>query len=163
MKSRRPSTRVAIAAGTVLLGLSLGGCSYINPTQTHHFYQPAEGAVANFEVDNPHNPVGARNLVIIESGGKAALTGTFSNQTTSEQTVKVEVKDKGTTVASTDIPVPAEGVVALGGDSGEKPLALSGLKAKAGDNATVHLSVAGQSKELTVQILDDSLEYLGDK
>lgn len=163
MNLRRTSTRLAATAGLAMLSLSLSGCAYFNPMQTHHFYQPAEGAVANFEVAGPHNPVGARNILITSTGNSATLTGAFSNQTEEDREITIEVSYKGKTVGSHSVKIPAADTVFLGTKDGEAPMELAGFQGKPGENATAKLTVEGQSKDLTVQVLDDSLEYLGDK
>lgn len=161
MKLRRASTRLAAVAGLAVFSLS--GCAYLNPTQTHVFYQSAEGSIANFAVDGADSAVGVRNLLIVERDSTTQLIGAFTNQTTSDQSIQVDVLDDGASVASTTITVPAGEAVNLGSQDGEESLDITGLQAKPGDNATVRVAVAGTEQDLTVQVLDDSLEYLGDQ
>ena len=152
---RRPLTRVAAIAAASTLGLS--GCSYLSPVQTHYFYQPAEGAVANFTVEDIDNPVGLRNFLVVVTDDGANLTGVVSNQSSMDQSVNIGIP-QGSATHTVRVDVPA----GQARDLSEEPIELSNLAAKPGDNLVLEVSVGSETQHVTVQVLDDSLPYLGD-
>ncbi|MDO5645286.1 MAG: hypothetical protein Q4G21_06320 [Dermabacter sp.] len=158
MNIRRPSTRTAAIVGAAALGLALSGCGYFSPVQTQVFYQSAEGAIANLDIEGVDNPVGLRNLVIVDASGTKTLSGTLTNQTSTGVMVDLEVFDGATSVATASFFVPAQGAVELGGVDGT--FDVSAITAPAGANAIVVARAGGLEEPITVPILDDSLDYL---
>ncbi len=160
MKIRRPSVRIAAAAGAISLAALFSGCSYMNPIQTHEFYQPAEGSVENlFPSGNPGEPVGLRNVyVVVDSSGKPTVVGGLANDTTEDQQVTLVGKNGDTELFSTTVTVPAQGMVSFGQEI--PAIEVSSLGgAKPGDNVDFEFSVGGESLTATIPVLDESLGY----
>ena len=135
----RPLSRAAALMG--IAAFSLSGCAYFNPTQTHHFYQPAEGALLNFTPEGASKPVGVRNLLAVKGANGVQVTGAIVNQSTEDFTN-----------------VPAGETIKIGGE-GVDPIQVTTSK-KPGDNLFVDITVGNETQRLTVQLLDESLEYL---
>ena len=136
----RPLSRAAALMG--IAAFSLSGCAYFNPTQTHHFYQPAEGALLNFTPEGASKPVGVRNLLAVKGANGVQVTGAIVNQSTEDFTINV----------------PAGETIKIGGE-GVDPIQVTTSK-KPGDNLFVDITVGNETQRLTVQLLDESLEYL---
>lgn len=150
----RPLSRAAALMG--IAAFSLSGCAYFNPTQTHHFYQPAEGALLNFTPEGASKPVGVRNLLAVEGANGVQVTGAIVNQSTEDFTVSLAFVEGANGGAS--INVPAGETIKIGGE-GVDPIQITTSK-KPGDNLFVDITVGNETQRLTVQLLDESLEYL---
>ncbi len=150
----RPFSRAAALMG--IAAFSLSGCAYFNPMQTHHFYQPAEGALVNFTPEGAAQPIGVRNILAVQSANGTQVTGAIVNQSSQDYTVQLNFVDGASGSAS--INVPAGETVMLGGESAA-PIELTTSK-KPGDNVFVDVTVGDETQRLTVQLLDESLEYL---
>lgn len=164
MKIRRPSVRITAAAGAISLAALFSGCSYMNPIQTHEFYQPAEGSVKNlFPSGNPGEPVGLRNVyVVADESGKATVVGALANDTTEDQQVTLVGKSGGSELFSTTVTVPAQGMVSFGDQVPAIEVASMG-DAKPGDNVDIEFSVGEESLVATIPVLDDSLGYTSEQ
>lgn len=140
--------------GIAAFGLS--GCAYFNPMQTHHFYQPAEGALINFTPEGASKPVGVRNLLAVKDANGVKVTGALVNQSSQDYTVDLNFVEGVSGSAS--INVPAGETIMLGGDGAEAVHVTTSKKP--GDNLFVDVTVGNETQRLTVQLLDESLEYL---
>lgn len=154
MKIRRPSRRAVATLGALAFGLSLSGCGYLETAQTHYFYQSAEGSVLNFTPEGPSHSVGVRNLLAVESGGTVKLTGTAVNHGSKDYTLDISVAEGGS--GNVSVNVPAGKTIKIGDGKGADITS----KVKPGDNIVVNVTLDGETRPLTVQLLDDSLEYL---
>ena len=150
----RPLSRAAALMG--IAAFSLSGCAYFNPMQTHHFYQPAEGALVNFTPEGAAQPIGVRNLLAVEGANGVQVTGAVVNQSSQDYTVRLNFVEGASGSAS--INVPAGETVMIGGE-GAEPIEVTTSK-KPGDNILVDVTVGEETQRLTVQLLDESLEYL---
>ncbi|MCT1866270.1 hypothetical protein M3B90_01810 [Dermabacter sp. p3-SID358] len=150
----RPFSRAAALMGIAAFGLS--GCAYFNPMQTHHFYQPAEGALINFTPEGASKPVGVRNLLAVKDANGVKVTGALVNQSSQDYTVDLNFVEGVSGSAS--INVPAGETIMLGGDGAEAVQVTTSKKP--GDNLFVDVTVGNETQRLTVQLLDESLEYL---
>lgn len=153
----RPLSRAAALMG--IAAFSLGGCAYVNPMQTHHFYQPAEGALVNFTPEGAAQPIGVRNLLAVEGANGVQVTGAVVNQSSQDYTVQLNFVEGASGSAS--INVPAGETVMIGGEGAEGAEAIDVTTSKKpGDNVLVDVTVGEETQRLTVQLLDESLEYL---
>ena len=145
----RPRRSLALTAAALGLALGATGCTYMNPVQTHEFYQAADGTNANIN-QNGQLAVGARNmLVLVGPDGSAQLLGSVANYTTDDVTVELEGSDDGTVAFSTSL-----------GDADDQQLAEIGqLDVEPG--AVMDLKVAGADGEavITIPVLDDTLDH----
>ena len=153
--------RRSFALAAAALGLALGatGCSFMNPVQTHEFYQAADGTNANIN-QGGELAVGARNmLVLVGPDGSAQLLGSVANYTTDEVTVELEGSDNGTVAFSTSVSVPAGGVVTLGDGEDQQLAEIGQLDVEPG--AVMDLKVTGADGEavITIPVLDDTLDH----
>lgn len=157
---RRP--RLALAAAAVGLACVVSGCSYINPVQTHEFYQSADGSNANLE-EAGRLLAGVRNaIVVVQEDGSAVLVGAVVNYTTEEITVELEGLSEGTAVFAGRVPVPAESTVNLGAGEDAQEIQIGQLDVPAGATMDLTVTVDGQSTEITLPVTDTTLEYYGD-
>lgn len=126
----------------------------MSPTQTHYFYQSAEGAIENLNPEGPGSPVGVRNLLVVKSEDSLVLTGTVSNQTANDYQVTLDVTNGAS--GTVKVEVPAGQSIQLGEGAGVELMG----EAEAGTNVIIKFQAGSESKDVTVQVLDDSLEYL---
>lgn len=157
---RRP--RLALAAAAVGLALSASGCAYINPVQTHEFYQAADGTNANLE-ESGRLMAGVRNaIVVLPEEGDPVLVGSVANYTTEEITVELEGTSEGTVVFSGRVAVPAGATVNLGVGENAQQVQIGQLDVPAGANMSLAVTANGQSTEITLPVTDTTLEYYRD-
>ena len=156
----RPTRRLALTVAALGLALSASGCAYFNPTQTHEFYQAADGTNANLSVDG-HYTVGVRNaIVIVPESGEAQLIGAVANYTDDEVTVSLEgTTADGTAVFATRVAVPAKQTVTLSAGEGAQKVAVGELPTEPGEFLTLSVSDGSQSTEISLPVTTDSLEY----
>lgn len=156
---RRPR-RLVLAAATLGLAAAATGCSYMNPVQTHEFYQSGDGAIANIEAESGTVLVGVRNaIVVVHEGGDAELRGSLVNYTTESTTVELTGLAEGSTVFTASISVPAGETVELGSAEGEERVAVEGLDAAPGDIIDLSITSEGTTEEISLPITDTALDY----
>lgn len=154
---RRP--RLALTAAAVGLAFAASGCSYINPVQTHNFYQAADGTNANLE-EAGQLMVGVRNaIVVVQDDGSAVLIGAVANYTTEEITVELEGLSEGTVVFAGRVAVPAESTVNLGVGEDAQQIQIGQIDVPAGAAMDLSITANGQSTEITLPVTDTTLEY----
>lgn len=159
----RPTRRLALTVAALGLTLAAAGCSYFNPTQTHEFYQAADGTNANLSVDG-HYTVGVRNaIVIVPESGEAHLIGAVANYTDDEVDVSLEgTTADGTAVFATRVAVPAQQTVTLGSGEGAQQVAIGELPTAPGEFLTLSVSDGSQSTEISLPVTTAGLEYYDD-
>lgn len=156
MKIVRPH-RLALSTAAVALALTATGCAYFNDTQTHDFYQAADGTNANV------TGLGVRNaLLVVDEAGNGRLYVTAVNYTDADGSVELTGAYDGTTVFTTSIAVPAGGTVPVGGE-GEQTVTASAVAAPAGSIMQLTVAASGQDPTtISMPVLDDSLSYYRD-
>lgn len=155
---RRPR-RLVLSVAALGLALSASGCAYINPTQTHEFYQSSDGTNANLEQSGMVT-AGVRNaLVLIGEDGAATFSGTVANYTSEEITVEVEGLIEGSVAFATQVTVPASGTIELGPGPDQQAVAIGELDTAAGELMDLTLSADGESTEITMPVIDNTLGY----
>lgn len=156
----RPTRRLALTVAALGLALTASGCAYFNPTQTHEFYQAADGTNANLS-EGGHFTVGVRNAIVIApETGDAQLIGSVANYTDEEVTVSLEgTAPDGSTVFATRVAVPAKQTVALGVGEGEQQVAIGELPTEPGEFLTLSVSDGTESTEISLPVTTDDLEY----
>lgn len=156
MKTVRRPRSLALSVAAVALALGASGCTYFNDTQTHDFYQAADGTNSAPEVPGVRNAV-----LVVDDNGDGRFMGTAVNPTEADATVELVGEYEGTTVFSTSVDVPAGGTVALGGE-GDQAVTATGVQAPAG--AIMQLTVRSQGQEdqtISLPVQDESLPYYG--
>jgi len=144
------------------LAFAASGCSYINPVQTHNFYQAADGTNANLE-EAGQLMVGVRNaIVVVQDDGSAVLIGAVANYTTEEVTVELEGLSEGTVVFAGRVAVPAESTVNLGVGEDAQQIQIGQIDVPAGAAMDLSITANGQSTEITLPVTDTTLEYYED-
>lgn len=155
----RPRRSLALAAAALGLALGATGCSFMNPVQTHEFYQAADGTNANINQDGKL-AVGARNMLVLAAeDGSAQLLGSVANYTPDEVTIELEGSADGTVAFSTSVAVPAGGVVTLGDGEDQQLAEIGQLDVEPG--AVMDLKVTGADGEavITIPVLDETLDH----
>jgi len=154
VKTVRRPRRFALSVAAVALALTASGCAYFNDTQTHDFYQAADGTNAN------ETGMGVRNAVlVVDDAGDGTLYATAVNNTASDGTVELAGAYEGTTVFSASVEVPAGGTVALGGD-GDQAVTATAVEAPAGSIMQLTVTASGQETvTVSMPVMDDSLAY----
>lgn len=150
---RRPRLVLSVAAAA-LAATAVSGCTYINDTQTHDFYQAADGVNVN------PTGLGVRNAVLVADGkGGGSLATTVVNDTDQDATVTLTGTYQDAPVFRTDVRVPAQSTVAVG-SQGEQQVSATDLGAKAGDMIELHVSAPGQADASSpLPVVDRSLGY----
>ena len=155
---RRPR-RLVLSVAALGLALGASGCAYNNPVQTHEFYQAADGTNANLEQSGMVF-AGMRNaLVLVAEDGTATFSGTVANYTAEELTVEVEGLNEGTVAFATQATVAAHGTLELGPGEGQQAVAIGELEVAPGALMDLRVTANGESTEITLPVLDDSLNY----
>lgn len=149
---RRP--RIALTVAALGLALTTTGCAYLNPIQTHDFYQAADGTNAN------PTGLGVRNAVLVVD---AERTGTFytsvTNETSEPGVVELEGTYEGSVVFSASVEVPAGGVTMVGGE-GNQAVTATDVQADAGSIMELTVSAPGQEDvTISLPVQDDALGY----
>lgn len=154
MKIVRRPRRFALSVAAVALALTASGCAYFNDTQTHDFYQAADGTNAN------ETGLGVRNAVlVVDDTGNGTLYATAVNNTDQDGTVELSGAYEGATVFSTSVEVPAGGTVALGGE-GDQSVTATAVEAPAGSIMQLTVTASGQeTTTVSLPVLDESLAY----
>lgn len=150
-----PIKRIAMTtAAAAAVVLSAAGCQYLNDTQTHDFYQAADGTNA-FE-----KGVGVRNAVLVlDKSGKGTLFATVSNDTANPGTASLEGSVKGQAIFSSTVQAPAQGSTKVGG-SGNQQIIATNVAAKPGDIAQLTVTVDGQgSTTISLPVVDQEMSY----
>lgn len=151
--------RLALAAAALGLALGATGCQYLNPVQTHEFYQAADGTNANLEVDGMV-ATGARNMVLLlAEDGSAQLLGSVANYTTEDATVELEGSLDGSSVFSGSVTVPAGDTVSLGAGEDQQSVQVGSVDVEAGATMDLTVTSGGESATITIPVLDTTLEY----
>lgn len=154
--------RLALAVAALGLALGASGCQYLNPVQTHEFYQAADGTNANLEM-NGMVATGARNMVVLlRKDGSAELLGSLANYTTEDTTVELEGIADGTAVFSGSVTVPAGETVALGSGQNQRSVQVGAVKVPAGAMMELTVKAGGESTTITLPVMDTTLEYYQD-
>lgn len=151
---RRPRRLVLSTAVAAALALTASGCAYFNDTQTHEFYQAADGVNVN------PTGVGVRNaIVVVDESGTGHLVTTVVNQTDEDATARLAATVDGSTVIDAQVPVPAGETVPVGGE-GEQQVTATDLGVEAGDMMELTISAPGQDDASSpLPVTDTSLEY----
>lgn len=158
---RRPR-RLVLSVAALGLALGASGCAYINPTQTHAFYEAAEGTHANLDQSGSVF-AGVRNaLVIVAEDGTAVFSGTVANYTSEELTVEVEGVHEGAVTFATQATVPAHGTLELGPGEGQQSVAIGALDVPPGALMDLSVTASGESTVITLPVFDDSLSHFQD-
>lgn len=159
---RRPR-RLVLSAAALGLALAATGCSYLNPIQTHEFYQAADGTNANLEGDNGRFSVGVRNVaVVLGEDGSATLYGAVVNYSGEDATVELEGTSEGTVDFSGQVPVAAGQTVLLGAGEEEHLVSIGSVGTPAGALMELTVTAGDQSTEISLPVLDTTLEYYGE-
>lgn len=154
--------RLALAAAALGLALGATGCQYLNPVQTHEFYQAADGTNANLEVDGMV-ATGARNmLLLLADDGTAQLLGSVANYTTEDATVELEGTVDGSSVFSGSVTVPAGQTISLGSGEGQQLLPVGSVDVEPGATMDLTVTSGSESTTITIPVLDTTLEYYQD-
>lgn len=155
----RRTRRLVLSVAALGLALGASGCAYINPTQTHDFYQSADGTNANVE-QSGRVTAGVRNaMVVVGADGAATFNGTVANYTAEEITVELEGLIEGAVAFSTQVTVPAGGVVELGSGPEQQAVAIGELDVAPGGLMDLSLSWDGETTEITMPVTDNTLGY----
>lgn len=153
---RRPR-RLALAVASLGLALAATGCSYMNPVQTHDFYQAADGTNASLERDG-REFAGVRNAILVEeSEGSSVLYATAVNTTKEPLQVKLEGSGEGGVLFSTSVTVPAQGTVKIGPDEAQTVSVSEDIAT--GDVLTLTVTSDGISEEISLPTTGVSLEH----
>lgn len=146
--------RLALAVAAAALAVSVSGCAYFNDTQTHEFYQAADGTNAN------PTGVGVRNAVlVVDAKGNGRLYTTVTNTDQQARTVQLEGTFDGSTVFSASVSVPAGGVTPVG-MPGQQAITASSVAAKPGSIMQLSVTAPGQkATTISMPVMDDSLGY----
>lgn len=156
MNSVRRPRRLALPLAAVALALTVTGCTYLNDTQTHDFYQAADGVNIN------PTGMGVRNAVLlVDESGKAWLQTSVTNTTAKDGTVTLVGSRDGSTLFEVRVDVPAQGVTPIGGE-GQQQVTATDIGAKPGDMIELTVTADGQEEASSpLPVLDRSLEYYG--
>ena len=155
----RRTRRLVLSVAALGLALGASGCAYTNPAQTHEFYQSADGTNANLE-QSGHVAVGVRNaMVVVSTDGTSAFYGSVANYTPEEITVELEGLLEGAVAFSTQVTVPAGGVVELGSGPEQQAVAIGELDVAPGGLMDLSLSWDGETTEITMPVTDNTLGY----
>lgn len=154
MKIVRRPRRLVLSTVAAALALTASGCAYFNDTQTHEFYQAADGVNVN------PTGVGVRNaIVVVDETGTGHLVTTVVNQTGEDATARLVATVDGSTVIDAQVPVSAGGTVPVGGE-GEQQVTATDLGVKPGDMMELTVSAPGQDDASSpLPVTDTSLEY----
>lgn len=148
---RRTPRGLALALPVVAGAVVLGGCA---PVTTTLDYQPSDG----FTVDVSDDVRGVNIMVLSHGdGAPGEVHGAFRNDGSTDVSVALDVVGGGTSVD-----VPAGQTVYLGTDDGET-VELSAVSAAPGDLLPVTFSDGSNDVEVSVPVLDDSLEEYADE
>lgn len=166
MKSVR-RVRIALTAAAAGLALGASGCSYMNPVQTHDFYQAADGTNASVSDANHQFLVGMRNaVVVVDSSGRGDLIGSVVNYTDTDQSVELTGTYDGSTVFTKTIALKAGETVKIGpsdlqddDDSTSTVVGTKDFPVPTGDVMNLSLTADGQDDEVTLPVTGQSLEY----
>ena len=156
MKSVRRPRRLALPLAAVALALTATGCAYLNDTQTHDFYQAADGVNIN------ETGLGVRNAVlVVDESGSATLYATATNTTAEDGELTLTGSYEGAPIFEATVAVPAQGVTQIGAE-GAQQVTASGLAAKPGSMVELTVTAEGQEDASSpMPVLDRSLEYYG--
>ncbi|WP_205678889.1 hypothetical protein [Brachybacterium endophyticum] len=169
MKSvRRP--RLALTVAALALSLGATGCSYMNPVQTHDFYQAADGTNVSLVDAEKNFTVGVRNaIVIVDDSQRGELLGSVVNYTDKPVTVKIQGDYEGTTVFSDSVEVPAHETVQVEPKSLQKnkdpqesnPIRIGAddFPVDPGKTMKLTMSADGKKRTETLPVTDSSLSY----
>jgi hypothetical protein len=163
--SRR--VRFALTAAAVGLALGASGCSYMNPVQTHDFYQAADGTNASVTDANHQFVVGVRNaIVVVDSSKRGDLVASVVNYTDKDQTVELTGTHDGTTVFTKTLPLTSGQTVKIGpadiqdgGKSAAVQVGADDFPVATGEVMNLTLTVDGQDDKITLPVTGQSLEY----
>lgn len=155
---RRPR-RLVLSVAALGLALGASGCAYINPAQTHEFYQSSDGTNANLE-QSGHVTAGIRNAVVVVGvDGGATFSGTVVNYTPEEITVELEGLIDDTVAFATEVAIPSGGTVELGSGPDQQAVAIGELDVAPGELMDLSLSFDGETSEITLPVIDNTLGY----
>ncbi|MCS6712262.1 hypothetical protein JSY14_09615 [Brachybacterium sp. EF45031] len=146
--------RLALAAAALSLALAGTGCSYLNPVQTHEFYQAADGT------NEQLGPVGVRNaVVVVDESGAGQFSTTLVNDSSEDASVELTGLADGSDAFSHTVTVPAGGTVRLGSGEGAEQVPVSNLAVPAGAMMELRVRAGDQETTMSLPVLDQTLEY----
>lgn len=169
MKSlRRP--RLALAVAAMALSLGATGCSYMNPVQTHDFYQAADGTNVSLQDHSDNFTFGVRNaVVVVDDAKRGELLASVVNYTDEDATVTLEGTDEGTVIFSQRLKVPANSAVQIEpknlhknqdpGEAAPTEVGVDDFPVAAGATMQLTMSVDGQERTETMPVTNTSLAY----
>lgn len=155
MKIVRSPRRLALSTlAAAALALGATGCAYFNETQTHDFYQAADGVNIN------PTGVGVRNaILVVDDQGTGHLYTTAVNDTTEDASAHLVGTVDGSTVLDAQVPVPAGETVQIGGE-GNQQVTVADLGVDPGGMMELTVSAPGQEDASSpLPVTDTSLEY----
>lgn len=169
MKSLR-RTRLALTVAAVALSVSATGCSYMNPVQTHDFYQAADGTNVSLQDSSKNFTFGVRNaIVIVDDSQRGELLASVVNYTDEDATVTLEGTYEGAVVFSQRVKVAANTTVQIEPKSLQKDqdpeesspaeVGVDDFPVAAGKTMELTMSVDGQKRTETMPVTDTSLAY----
>ncbi len=138
----------AVGALGALVALSLSGCALTAQIQTGNKYDASDGTGATV------NGVIAQNMLLFTSGvdKKAALVGSFYNETGAPVSVELTVED-----SNSEFTIPSMSTVKVGVAPGERKL-ITTSKVAPGFTTNITISVnKGDSSTKPLPVLDGTL------
>ena len=139
--------RAVAAAALAMLALGVTSCGAINEQATTFQYAASDGIVLNVA------DLEVRNLLIVTKSAtdEARLLGSLVNNTATDQTLDLKLS-----TGSVTIKVPAKSVVGLEKEENKTLLPATGVIP--GEQADATLSVAGNSDEVRIPVVDGTLK-----
>ncbi|MCG7310476.1 hypothetical protein [Brachybacterium sp. ACRRE] len=169
MKSLR-RTRLALTVAAVALSVGATGCSYMNPVQTHDFYQAADGTNVSLQDSSKNFTFGVRNAVVVVNDDKRGeLLASVVNYTDEDATVTLEGTDDGDVIFSQRVKVPANTTIQVEPkdlrkdqdpeESTPLEIGVDDFPVAAGATMELTMTVDGQKRTETMPVTDTSLAY----
>ncbi|MDN5820365.1 MAG: hypothetical protein L0H74_07465 [Brachybacterium sp.] len=156
----RRSRRSVLSAAALGLALAATGCTYMSPVQTKDFYQAADGTNGSITQDEALF-AGVRNAVlVVADDGTPMFSATVVSYAHEEITVSLEgLTSDGSSLFSTEVQVPAGGVVELGPGEGRQPVPIGASDVVPGTVLNLDITADGQTTTISLPALDASLEH----
>ena len=156
----RRSRRSVLSAAALGLALAATGCTYMSPVQTKEFYQAADGTNANIQAEDGALFAGVRNAVlVVGEDGTPMFSASVASYASEEITVSLEGIADGSTIFSTEVQVPAHGVVELGPGEGRQSEPIDAADVRPGTILDLEVTADGQTTTISVPAIDQSLDY----
>jgi uncharacterized membrane protein YgcG len=165
---RRP--RLALTIAAVALSVGATGCSYMNPVQTHDFYQAADGTNVSLQDSSKNFTFGVRNaIVVVDDSKRGELLASVVNYTDEDATVTLEGTNDGDVIFSQRVKVPANTTIQIEPKSLQKDqdpeestpleIGVDDFPLAAGSTMWLTMTVDGQKRTETMPVTDTSLSY----